>query len=187
MPTLLVHSPSKPVWGWQGNSSPQYVACVIIFIQFVERGSNRILKIISNNLHNHSFFSIIYNMVSNCIMQAWGLAYARHEMHEFSHPIISHFCLDSEVFSFVLHIKLVLPHPLVLKVTHCICGQPLDPTRIHLLCYSHNGVDYIPWYCLGCLHLHRKKTWGFMFRMSKPMHFHHLPLSFLVNMLTSCY
>jgi len=50
------------------------VACVVHFMQFVERGSNRIQKSISNNLHNDSFFNIISDMVSICIMHDWGLA-----------------------------------------------------------------------------------------------------------------
>jgi hypothetical protein len=31
------------------------------------------------------------------------------------------------------------PHPLTFGLTHCLCGQPLDPVGIHLLCCAHGG------------------------------------------------
>ncbi len=33
--------------------------------------------------------------------------------------------------------KLGLPHPLALKLSHYICGQPLDSMGIHLFCCFH--------------------------------------------------
>lgn len=125
------------------------------------------------------FFSIVSNMVSNCIMHTWSLAQVRHEMHGFAHPIIPHFSLAFKVFSFVLRTKLGLPHPLVFKVTHCICGQPLDPTRTHLLHYSHNGMDYIPRCCLACLHLHHKKRGVLCVAWTNPCTSTTFPLVFL--------
>jgi hypothetical protein len=38
-----------------------------------------------------------------------------------------------------LHIELNFSHPLILRVSHCICSQPLDPMGIHLLHYTHDG------------------------------------------------
>ncbi len=35
--------------------------------------------------------------------------------------------------------RLSLPHILALGLTHCICGQSLDPTGIHLFHYTHGG------------------------------------------------
>jgi hypothetical protein len=52
-------------------------------------------------------------------------------------PIIPYFHLASNVFSSILRTKLSLPHPLALGLTHCICGQPLDPMGTHLFHYSH--------------------------------------------------
>ncbi len=49
------------------------------------------------------------------------------------------FLLILEVFSIALCIQLGLPHPLALGLSHCICGQPLDPMRIHLLSCAHGG------------------------------------------------
>jgi hypothetical protein len=31
------------------------------------------------------------------------------------------------------------PHPLIFGRIHCLCGQPLDPMGIHLLCCAHGG------------------------------------------------
>jgi hypothetical protein len=53
----------------------------------------------------------------------------------FSHPIIPSFYLASNVFSSTLHTRLG-PHPLALELTHCICGQPPNLARTHLLRYS---------------------------------------------------
>lgn len=53
--------------------------------------------------------------------------------------IILCFHFLSNVFSFVLQTKLGLPHPLVLRLTHYICGLPLDLVGIHFLCYAHGG------------------------------------------------
>jgi hypothetical protein len=53
-----------------------------------------------------------------------------------SHP----FHMPSNVFT--LQIKLAPsppPHHLALGLTHCICGQLLDPMGIHLLRYAHGG------------------------------------------------
>jgi hypothetical protein len=49
------------------------------------------------------------------------------------------FLLILEVFFIALCIWLGLPHPLALGLSHCICGQPLDPMRIHLLSCAHGG------------------------------------------------
>jgi len=56
----------------------------------------------------------------------------------FAHPIIPYLCLAFDVFSFVLHTRLGLLG-LVFEMIHYICGQPLDPTRIHLFRCSHGG------------------------------------------------
>jgi hypothetical protein len=108
-------------------------------------------------------------------------------MHGFVHPIIPHFCLAFEVFSFVLHTKLGLPHPLILKVTHCICGQPLDPTRTHLSLLIPQWGGLYSMILFKMYSPPSQEMWGFMFHVSKPMHFHHLFFSLLGNKLTSCY
>jgi hypothetical protein len=53
--------------------------------------------------------------------------------------VVSFFHLPSNVFTFTLHIRLGLPHPLTLKVTHCLYGQPLNVVKTHLLLCSHGG------------------------------------------------
>lgn len=49
------------------------------------------------------------------------------------------YLLILKVFSIVLGIRLGFPHPLALSLSHCICGQPLDPMWIHLLSCAHGG------------------------------------------------
>lgn len=53
------------------------------------------------------------------------------------HPIIPCFHPPSDVFSYVLQIRLGFPHPLVLGLTHCIYGQLLNRLWIHLLHCAH--------------------------------------------------
>ncbi len=53
--------------------------------------------------------------------------------------IILFFRLTLEVFSFVMHIRLGLPHSLALGFSHCIYGQSLDHMGIHLFHCAHGG------------------------------------------------
>ncbi len=46
-------------------------------------------------------------------------------------------------FSIVLHIWLVLPHPLALGLSHCIHVQVLDLMGIQLFHYAHGGERMI--------------------------------------------
>jgi hypothetical protein len=46
-------------------------------------------------------------------------------------PIIPFFQLFSNVFSTTLCIRLDFSHAFVFEVSHCICNQPLDLTKIH--------------------------------------------------------
>jgi hypothetical protein len=57
----------------------------------------------------------------------------------FVHLAVPSFHLRSNVFSFVLQIRLGFPHPLVLSFTHCSYNQLLDPMGIDLLHYAHGG------------------------------------------------
>ncbi len=60
----------------------------------------------------------------------------------FAHLVIPSFYLASNVFSSTLHTRLG-PHPLALELTHYICGQPPNPARTHLLCYSHGEALHV--------------------------------------------
>ncbi len=53
-----------------------------------------------------------------------------------SHPF---FCLASNVFFFMMHIRLGLPHSLALGLSYCIYGQPLDLMGIHFFHCTHGG------------------------------------------------
>jgi hypothetical protein len=91
-------------------------------------------------LHNHSFFNIIFDMTFNLhhahLRSCVNLGA---NVWLFVCLVIPPFYLPSNVFSFVLHTKLGLSHSLAFGAIHCICGQPLDPTGTHLLCFSHGG------------------------------------------------
>ncbi len=58
----------------------------------------------------------------------------------FNHSI---FVLALYVFSFVLSLSWP-PHPLTIKLIHCIGRQPLDPTGTHFFCCSHGGEWIAP-------------------------------------------
>ncbi len=58
---------------------------------------------------------------------------------DFCPPNHSIFRFGLDVFSFALHIRLSLPHPLTLNLTHCIYGQFLGLVRTYPLHYTHGG------------------------------------------------
>jgi hypothetical protein len=78
-----------------------------------------------------------------------------------SHHFSFHLALD--VFSFMMHIKLAFPHSLALELSHCICGQSLNPTCgdswFPFSLHSWWGKDVIPWFRVGCLCIHHKRCW----------------------------
>lgn len=128
-------------------------------------------------MHDHSFSNIIFDVAfdSHC---AYLRSYVspRASAWLFVRIVIPPLCLPFDVFSFSLRTRSSLPHPLAFKVTHCICGQPLNLVGTHLL---HNGeLTYIPWCDSKCLHLHCKrcKVSCFMFDVNKSMSFHPLLL-----------
>lgn len=111
---------------------PNAVACIPPFVQFVERGINWFHENISSRLHDHSFSSIIFDMDSNsCHMCLRSCASSRGGCMIFcsSNCSILLFGLRCFLFFFLLRIRLglphCLPHPLALRLIHCICGQPL--------------------------------------------------------------
>ncbi len=56
-----------------------------------------------------------------------------------THPIIIFSRMVLDVFSITLCTRLGFPHPLVLKMSYCICSQPLDPMGIPLVQCVHGG------------------------------------------------
>lgn len=62
----------------------------------------------------------------------------------FYSPIIPPLDLAFDVFFLYVEHQVEPPHLLTFGVIYCICGKPLNPTRIHFLCCSHGGgMDYI--------------------------------------------
>jgi hypothetical protein len=55
----------------------------------------------------------------------------------FARLIIPCFYLPLYVFSSTLSTKLSFLHPLILGLTHCVCGELLDPLGIHLFQCAH--------------------------------------------------
>jgi hypothetical protein len=87
-----------------------------------------------------SFFNIISKLSSNyhyirlksCAspnLGAWISIYL----------VIPWFKMASNILSSTLNTRLGLPHPTTRGISWCICGQPIDPTRIHLLHCDHGG------------------------------------------------
>jgi len=87
----------------------------------------------------------------------------------------SSFLMASNIFSFTLHTKLGLSHALDLKLTHCICGQPLNLAKTHLLCCflggEHNTSHNVVWDAFASI----MKYVGFY--VNKFMSFRHLPFN----------
>jgi hypothetical protein len=87
--------------------------------------------------------------------------------------LLSHqfFCLVSNVFSTALHTKLSLFHPLIFKVSHYICNQPLDLMGIHLFCYTHGGERTTSHDVVWNVFVANAKMRDFTSHKSKPMSF----------------
>jgi hypothetical protein len=119
---------------WFQNLLPlATISYLPLFEQFVERGTYRLQEIILEQLHDHSFFNIILDMSSH-LHQAHLRSYVRPGAGAwlFACLIIPCFYLPLYVFSSTLLTKLSFPHPLILGLTHCVCGELLDPLGIHL-------------------------------------------------------
>jgi hypothetical protein len=56
-----------------------------------------------------------------------------------THPIILCFPFGLKHFPSTMHTKLGLPHSLALGLSHCICGQPLNPMGFHFFPCTHGG------------------------------------------------
>jgi hypothetical protein len=85
----------------------------------------------SNTLSNTKCFILSYLFFDShwtCLRSCAGLDAS---FWSLACPIIPFFHLFSNVFSTTLRIGLDFSHPFVLEVSHCICNQPLDPTKIH--------------------------------------------------------
>jgi hypothetical protein len=133
-------------------------------------------EIILDKLHKHSFFITIFDMV-------FDLHYAHLKSYVglgvsawlFVHLVILTFCMASNIFSSTLHTKLGLPHALDLKLTHCICGQPLNLAKTHLICCflggEHNTSHNVVWDAFASI----MKYVGFY--VNKFMSFRHLPFN----------
>jgi hypothetical protein len=105
--------------------------------QLVEKGIDRLHDNIFKKLHANSFSSILFylHLDSHCThlkFCAWPKVGAWLSPRQI---IFSRLALDV-VFS-IVHIRLGLPHSLVLGLSNCICDQPLNPMEIHLFCYTH--------------------------------------------------
>lgn len=107
-------------------------------------------------MHNHSFFNIIFDMTFDlhcaCLK---SYASSRVGAWLFACRIIPFLCLAFDVFNFVFYTRLGFSHFLILRLIHCICGQPLHPTRTFIAPMV--GTNCIPWCCLEYLHFHQKR------------------------------
>jgi hypothetical protein len=137
-------------------------------------------------LHDHSFSNIIFDVAFD-LHHAHLKSYANPGASAwlFVRLVIPPLCLPFDIFSFALRTRLGFPHPLAFKVTHCICGQPLDSVGTHLFHCSHSGEwTCIPWCDLKCLHLHCKRCKVSCFMWVDPCPSTPFPFSLLVCELT---
>jgi hypothetical protein len=73
------------------------------------------------------------------------------------------------------------------KLTHYICGQPLDLVGTHFFnCFLWWEMDYISLCHLGCLHFHHERH-EVSCCVNKPLSLCHHLFNLLVNGLTWCY
>jgi len=108
-----------------------------IWTNFRERSGSS-SRNISENMHDHSFSSIISELSSNyhhiqlksCIGPNLGAELS-------TCPSIPPFQMDSNIFSLTLHNKLGFPHLMVCDLSWCICSQPIDLLRIHIFRCAH--------------------------------------------------
>jgi hypothetical protein len=67
----------------------------------------------------------------------------------FVRMVILTFCMAFNIFSSTLHTNLCLPRALVPDLIHCMCDQPLNLTKTHLLCCflggEHNTSHNVVW------------------------------------------
>jgi hypothetical protein len=93
---------------------------------------------ISKNVHDHSFSNIILELSLNCHwVQLRSYATLGLGFWFSAYPIIPSFKMAFDILSLALCTRLNLPHPIVHNFSQCICSQPIDSTRIHLLCCDH--------------------------------------------------
>jgi hypothetical protein len=106
------------------------------------------------------------------ITHAWNLAWAWGWVFNILLPYYSTF--RSSLWCFFLYVEHQVepPHLLTFGVIYCICGKPLNPTRIHFLCCSHGGgMDYIWRQGSKCFCLHCKRHGVSCFMWSNPCPF----------------
>jgi hypothetical protein len=92
--------------------------------------------------------------------------------------IIPSFCLTFDVFYFALCTRLGLSHLLILMLIHCICGQPLDPTRTFIAPMVRNELHPMMLFIIPSFP--SREMQGFMFHISEFMSFLHFLLIFLL-------
>lgn len=89
-------------------------------------------------MHEHSFSNIISTFFSNChhiwlrscacpCLGAWLCA----------RLLIPFFKMALNIFSSTLCTRLDVHHPMVHDFSRCICGQAIDPIKIHLFRCAH--------------------------------------------------
>jgi hypothetical protein len=89
-----------------------------------------------------------------------------------------------DVVPITMHIHWASPHPLTFSLSHCICGQPLDLMGSTFFVMPMVEKRLFPMMlCEMPLSLLWKMV-DFMFYVSKPMFFGHLPFSFHISRLT---
>jgi hypothetical protein len=113
----------------------------LLTCKFASFHSYRFKDNISKILHENYFSNVILNILSNFHhTQLRSCANPSSSAWFSTHSFILSFCMASKyIFSSTLCTRLSLPHLIVHGLAHCIYGQPIDLTRIHLLRCSHGA------------------------------------------------
>jgi len=110
-----------------------------------------------------SFSNMISKLSSNCHhVRLKSYASPSLGVWLFVYLIIPWFNMASNIFSSTLYTKLGVHHPTVHGISQCICGQPIEPIRIHLLHCDHGGEHIAT----------QDAVWDFFTSITKDVRFH---------------
>ncbi len=139
-------------------------------------------------MHEHTFFSIISNMISDFhdthLKSCIGL---RSKAWFSTHLVIPSFHMAFDIFSIKLHIRLDLSHPMAIGLTHYIYGYPINSIQICTpsTMFPWRGMYNFSWCHLRCLCFCCEKCWVSFFSWANtcsPNAF-----AFLLILMTMCW
>jgi hypothetical protein len=126
---------------------------------------------------------MVFNSHHVCLWSCMGLGVGA---WLFAHLVIPSLHLSLKKIS-TLCTRLGLPHPLTFRLINCICDQPLNLTRTHLLHCYHGRERTTSHDVIQNVFVSITINVGFHVLHEKIRVLYHLPFSFIGNKLTLCY